>query len=70
MSIILGVFYQTGQAWNIFCKKMCEAHVLNRAFEFWHKSWIQFVHHSAINSAKWIFFKIQKKRKKTEKLLA
>lgn len=63
-------FYQTGHAWDIFCK-ICEAHVLNRAFECWHKSRIQFVHHSAINSAKWIFFKIQKKKKKKlKKLLA
>lgn len=57
-------FYQTGQAWNIFLQ-ICEA----RGFERWHKSWIQFVLYSAINSAKWIFFKIQKK-KKIEKLLA
>lgn len=52
-------FYQTGQAWNIFLQ-ICEA----RGFERWHKSWIQFVLYSAINSAKWIFFKIQKKKKK------
>ncbi len=58
MSIILGILSdRTGLEHFL---QICEAHVLNCGFECWHKSWIQFVLHSAINSAKWIFFKIQK----------
>lgn len=56
MSIVLGILSdRTGLEHFL---QICEAHVLNSGFECWHKSWIQFISHSAINSAKWIFFKI------------
>lgn len=48
MSIILGILSdRTGLEHFL---QICEAHVLNRGFECWHKGRIQFVLHSAINS--------------------
>lgn len=55
MSIILGMLsHRTGLEHFL---QICEVHVLNRGFECWHKSWIQFVLHSA----KRIFFFKKKK---------
>lgn len=55
MSIILGMLsHRTGLEHFL---QICEVHVLNRGFECWHKSWIQFVLHSA----KRIFFFFKKK---------